>query len=579
MLHKLLHRSTSQSFRATWLWFGLSLIVPIYFGIAYLQEAFSAPYLVQDDVRQHVVWFQRWVDPELFQNDLIADYFQAIAPPGFKALYVGMARLGIEPLLLAKLLPPVIGVLAAVFAFGVTLQLFAVPAGAFVSSLILTQSLWLGSDLVSATSRAFPVVLLLAFLYFLLNREAKPFIWTSLIPCLLAIALQGLFYPILLPVEGGVLTLRLVRWEHQRLRRSPDRRDDLFWLTGLAVALGTLAIAHPNLGELGPTVTAAQMVWMPEFQADGRGAFFNVPFWQRWLVSNRGISPPFYPTTIWLSLLLPTLIKRRFPLTQHLSQEIKVLVELLIPSVVLFTLAHLLLLRLYFPSRHTQHSLRVVMALAAGIVATILLETGRRWLLRQRWHRLRWWQYGAIAAVGLFAIASVVVPGIPLVFHSGHVLVQGQVPELYEFLANQPKTIRVASLASEAENLAVFSQRSVLTAREYALPFHLGYYNRIRLRTVDLLRAHYSPDLSELQQFIQTYTIDFILLQRGAFRPDYVANNSWLMQYQPEANQAIERLNQPERPALARLINQCSVLNVNNLVLLEANCITGAQPQ
>jgi hypothetical protein len=570
-------RQKTRRFSPTLVWFGLSLLLPAYFGMVYLHEAFSSPYVVQDDVRQHVVWFQQFVDPELFQDDLIADYFLTIAPPGYKALYWGMAKLGIEPLLLAKLLPPILGLLVAAYSFSVTLQLFAVPAGAFLSSLILSQSLWLGSDLVSATARAFPVLFLLAFLSSLLRRDAKPFLWKSLLPGLVAIALQTLFYPVVALVEVGVLTMRLLRWDGNRIAFSSNRRDYWFWLAGAIVAFMAVLIANPNLGDLGPTVTVAEMANMPEFQTGGRAEFFGASWQRLWLTSNRGISPPFYPPVVWLSLLLPVLQQRRFPLTQYLSKEIKVFLEILFPSFGLFILAHVLLLRLYFPSRFTQHSLRVVMALAAGIVITVLLETGRRWLL-QHWHRLQIWQYAAIAFVSLFAIASLVVPAVPQILTSGHVLIEGEVPALYEFFANQPKTIRIASLADEADNLPVFSGRSVLTAREYALPFHTGYYNRMRLRTIDLIRAQYSPNLSELQAFIQTYGIDFFLIQKGAFRPSYLADNAWLRQYQPATQEAIDRLNRNETPALAKLVNQCSVLNVKKFVVMNASCITGAQP-
>src|SRR5687768_8588423 len=49
---------------------------------------------VQDDARQHVFWLARLRDPELFPNDLVADYFQALAPPGYVALYWALSQIG-----------------------------------------------------------------------------------------------------------------------------------------------------------------------------------------------------------------------------------------------------------------------------------------------------------------------------------------------------------------------------------------------------------------------------------------------------------------------------------------------------
>jgi len=53
--------------------------------------------MVQDDARQHVFWMQRFLDPALFPRDLIADYFQSVAPAGYTAIYQMMAGVGINP--------------------------------------------------------------------------------------------------------------------------------------------------------------------------------------------------------------------------------------------------------------------------------------------------------------------------------------------------------------------------------------------------------------------------------------------------------------------------------------------------
>src|SRR4028118_299425 len=181
-------------------WLVLTLAVPLYFGFGALYYAFSAEYVVQDDARHHVVWLQQFVDPQLFPNDLISDYFQSVAPNGFKLLYRLIAQVGIEPVVLAKVLPIILGLITSVYFFGVGLQIFPIPAGVFLSTLLLNQMFWIRDDVSSATPRAFLYPLFAAFLYYLLKR--------SLFPCIVAIALQGLFYPQLMLVEIGILTIR-----------------------------------------------------------------------------------------------------------------------------------------------------------------------------------------------------------------------------------------------------------------------------------------------------------------------------------------------------------------------------------
>ena len=83
----------------------LSLAFAIIYGILALQQAFGGEYVVQDDARQHIFWMQRYLDPGAFPNDLIADYFQSAAPLGYDLLYRTLARLGLEPHLVARVLP------------------------------------------------------------------------------------------------------------------------------------------------------------------------------------------------------------------------------------------------------------------------------------------------------------------------------------------------------------------------------------------------------------------------------------------------------------------------------------------
>jgi hypothetical protein len=315
---------------------------------------------------------------------------------------------------------------------------------------------------------------------------------------------------------------------------------------------------------------------MPEFQPHGRNNYYDPNPLNFWLEGDSGLSPTTNPPIIWLSVLLPLFLKNRHPLTQFLSPKIRILSEILIPSLAFFLLAHLVAMRLYSPSRFTQHSLRLVMALAAGIVVTMMIDTCRRWLVEKGWRGLKPWQQLATGFWSFFLVASILVPAIPLVLLSGHNQKVGHAPDVYEFFASQPKDIMIASPALEASNIPTFSKRSILASWEYALAYHLGYYNQIQQRTLDLIKAYYSPDLSELKSFIDQYGIDFFLVEKGDFTPGYVASNYWFTQYQPETNDAIARLESGQKPAAARLINRCSALNSRRFVVLDASCIAGA---
>ena len=610
-----------------WLWLVASLAIAALYGFSGLQQAFSNPYIVQDDARQQVFWMQRFVDPSLFPNDWIADYFQSITPPGTAAVYRVGVWLGFDPWVFNKLLPLGLGLLATAYCFGLCWQLLPLPSAAFVASVLLSQNLWMQDTLISATSKAFLHPLLLAFLYYLVRR--------SLFPCLVAIALAGLFYPATALLEAGVLVVRLGNWGNNgnefQLRSRPSssplwplrfwplrfwplrsqpilrplrplrplsrylshqRHTWLFCSAGLIVAFLVLLPYAVGSSEFGPTVTAAAARTLPEFGPSGRARFFIPHFWEFWFNASRSgirFATALMPPLVYGGLLLPLLLcfRRGFPLLQRLTDEIVLLPQLVLVSLGGFAIAHLLLFKLHLPSRYTQHSLRLVMVLAAAIVLLALVDGLFRWAdKRPQWSRRQQQQRQKLGKRRAIALATVTLLAGTLLFYplsldtflwTGYSL--GNAPRLYEFFAQQPKAILVASLAEEANNLPPFARRSILLGREYAIPYHQGYYREIRQRASDLLQAQYTPDLSVVQEFIQTYKIDFWLLDRGAFTPAYVANNDWFNQYQPAASDAIAQLEQGKTPAIATLTDRCTTFSTESLIVLDTACLQSSPPQ
>ncbi len=550
------------------IWFSLSLTFAAIYGFQWLQQAFKSEYVVAKDAREYVFWMQRFVDPELLPHDLIADYFQSITPSGYAAFYQLMVNLGISPLLLSKILPVVLGVIVTGYCFGVCLQIFAVPAAGFITSLLLNQSLWFRDDLASATPRAFVYPLFLAFLYYLLRR--------SFLPCLVVIALQGLFYPPLVFISAGILFVQLWDWQRWPPQIEQNRSHFLLCAAGLGVACLVMLPYALATSKFGPLVTAAQARAMPEFWPGGRHPFFQDNPWKFWLVGQHsGLLPPLLPPLIWIGLLFPVVLRNpsRFPLVREVKNSITLLPQIVLVSFGLFLAAHALLLKLFFPSRYTGHTLRVVMAIAAGIVLTVMLDAvfhACEQLAKSRQKRQRFW---VLVSTGLLGAVLVLYPNFSGDFPKTNYRVSGE-GALYEFLQKQPKDILIATLSDEANNIPTFSRRSILVSKEYALPFHLGYYRQIRQRAIDLIRAQYSPNLAVAQSFVRKYGVNFWLLNREAFTPEYVTN-SWFTQYQPVTTEARAIIKQGV-PALSRLTKRCSVFETGGFVVLQAKCIANA---
>ncbi len=573
------------------IWLSLSLTVAAIYSSLALQIAFGGDYVVQDDARQYVFWMQRFLQPDLFPNDVIADYFQSVSPIGYVSLYRAAAAIGIHPFLLNKLLPLALSLSTAGLCFVLTLQMIPLPATGFVASLLLSQTLWMKDDLVSASPRSFVYPFFLAFLVVLCRYRVWSVASTQqhdarrsplgrhLLLGLGAIALLGTFYPQYLLMAAGLLVLSLVHWNRGKIQVSQLASD--YWFAGSQLVLIGLLLAYFALDSsaYGPIVTAAQARMMPEFWPKGRNFFFNENLAWFYGVGDRsgylhvGLVRP---ATLALSVFFPLLWLRPtgFPVLRQLTPHSWLLLRLWITATVLFGLAHALLFQLHLPARYTDHSLRLITAIAAAIFLTAVFDA----VMRISWRsptpnyppslRHPWLAWGTTLLITALLIAyPAVVNDFPLTKYK-----TGNTPKIYEFFQQQPRGTLVASVVEEVNNLPVFAQTSILIGREYGIPYHVGYYSEFRHRALALISAQYTPSLTQLQGFIQAYGIDFWLVDQDAFSADYITD-IWIRQYQADLTTPLATLKAGRTPALKRVLKDCSVLNENRLQVVEAQCI------
>ncbi len=573
-------------------WFYLSLTLAIICGILGIIPAFSHQYVVQDDARSHVFWMARFLNPELFPNDIIADYFQSVAPKGYTYFYQLFSLIGIPPLLLNKFLPIILGLITTAYCFGVAIQILPVPLAGFLSTLFLNQNLWLKDDLISATPRAFFYPLFLAFLYYFLRHS-----WLGIA---ITISLLGLFYP-----QGVLLCSALLVLDFLYFR---NQQKFTILTVGLTTAFFVLLPYALNTSKYSPIITLTQAKKLPEFYPGGRASFFSDNNFDFWLTGDRsGIIPPewlsqsFLPPQVWAGLLLFIFLSfNYFPLAKKVTNKIILLPELALASTGTFLTAHLLLFRLHHPSRYSQHSLRIIMALAGGIAFTLIID-----FVREKFHLFNhssktkpveknqtilssYRKLITHPIKFLFPVPRSLFPYLyivltflllyPALTNNFPVTnyVVGKAPQLYEFLAKQPSDIRVASLALEANNIPTFAKRSILVGSEYALPYHQGYYAEIKQRANDLIQAQYSPNLEEVKKFIQKYEIDFWLLDSQALTLEYVRKNHRLQQLNNNAATLVRaQMENGIIPSLLNVPESCRILDIQDLLLLDAKCILG----
>lgn len=567
--------ATLQIERRSRFWLCLSLAFAAIYSWLALQNAFAGEYVVQDDARQHVFWMMRYVDRQLFPNDLIADYFQSVAPLGYRTLYHWAVNLGIDPFVFNKLLPMAIALVASYYCFVLAARILPLPIGCFITTLLLNQALWMQDDLISATPRAFVYPFFLAFLYYLTRQ--------SLLPCALAIALLGIFYPQYVFLCGGMLICQLIKWRGRKPSFSENSRDYLLCFVGLATAFAVLLPYALNSSEFAPTITRAEALQLPDFYAHGRSSFFKDHWWQYLFGGGRaGLTSEelLNPATLAFGLFLPIIYQfpRRFTLLQRITQNIKILPQLLLVSVVMFVVAHGVLFTLHLPSRYTLHSWRIVLVLASGIAITTILGA----LLDRLQQVVTPARLNLVAIGQKFALLSLTIAiALGTVFYYPLLLDDFPVTEyktgdrgaLYQFLRQQPKDTLIASLSPEADYLPTFARRSILVSPEYAIPYHLGYYRPFRQRAIALIVAQYSPKIEVVKHFIRRFGVDYFLIEHDSFTPEYLQDNNWILQHQSVAQDAIENLQSGNIPALSTVKDSCSVFASDGFGLVSTECI------
>ncbi|MGB3533359.1 MAG: hypothetical protein WBA13_07565 [Microcoleaceae cyanobacterium] len=545
-------------------WLVLSLAMGGIYGILSLQQAFNQPNLVQDDARQHVFWMLRFIDPDLFPNDLIANYFQSVAPAGYTTVYRIAAFLGINPLVFCRIIPVILTLISTVYFFCFCLELLPIPFTGFVGSLILNQVMWLKDDLASGTPRAFIYPIFTAFLYYLARK--------SILGVGITIGLIGLFYPQYIFVAAGMLILRII------YKRSWINLKISF--LGLIITFIIILFYALKTSEFGPAITRAEAMQSLEFFPNGRSMFFHAEPLDFWLTGRRsGMFPKsiFTPVTQCLGLLFPVLMYFRsiFPMANQVTTKVWILFQLLISSITMFFLAHALLFKLHLPSRYTGLSLRLIMATITAIAITIVIDYLLTELESQKFDQFNSFKFlksGLSFGLTSVILASLLlypswVPFFPLVEYK-----EGEAVEIYTFFQQQPKDIMIASLSGEVNQIPTFAQRSILVGREYMIPYQVGYYRQMNQRLVDLMQAHYSPSLEDLKTFIQTYGVDFFLMERYALTPEYFENNDWILEFEA-GQQALQQLKTGTIPQLATTIDQCSAFENPAWIILDARCM------
>ncbi|HEY0326820.1 MAG TPA: hypothetical protein VGC46_12705 [Allosphingosinicella sp.] len=518
-----------------------------------------APFTIQDDARQFLAWMSRLGNEAAMQGDLIADYWQSVCPPFYRAIYAAAAAIGLTPTVFARLLPLALLALSAWMAWRVALLMTKRPLAAFVAAAFVVSFVLHEDSIYSATPRAFSTPLFLLFLDGLLRNRG----WT-MIPALFVL---GLLYPSTAIVGVTMIGLSRIGWRPFRIDFGLRS-----WLLG-GLAAGAVVLAALPLADSAdrwePSLTVSEALAMPNLGTpQGRSTIVGLSGNIDYLCSARmGVLPEIVPcwSTRWavlpnLLLLVPMLLLawaavRRTRYQPDEEPGDLIYVWAIVAGVAWFLVALAVAFSLHLPSRFTQRTLSILEFLAIGQMLGLMLD---RWATEGRRRGL------AIVGglTGLFFLASFATP-LPGFNRPSD-------PEAIRLIAAMPEGTMIGGVSDQLDFVPALTGRKALATIEHSIPYHTGYFGPLQQRLEASLAAVASPDPAALADYVTRFRVDVIAVDRALVEHGELPDR-WATVVPRAMGEARAML--ARQPSALRQRAAACALHRGELMLLDAPCL------
>jgi hypothetical protein len=548
-----------------------------------------APDVMSDDAFVHQYWMWHWRDAALF-NDPLTHALRESAryTDGYQALF-WLATQVFNPISFGEWLGIALMGLSGWMVFLIAREHSDWrPAGWIAAALFL--ALIDIHRFYGGFQRAFiqPIVLLVVLL--LLKRHP--------LPAALVVAVGALFYPPAALLAVGMICFCAITWEGQR--PHIDRRVAI-WAAAAGI-LALIAVLLPDALRGGaPAELSADMARRyPEFNTSGTLHFFESdPI--AYLTQNRsgfdlrGAGSILVVATIAILALRPANARL-------LRQPVWAMP---VVSLVIFTVAQLVLFRLYLPHRYT-YPIVAFCAVAIGVALKPTWDAvwARRHAVLVAFAVLLAPAVVTALAVWVFPLgpknpwedathtaAIAIAAGSLLVAGAAALLLRGVgaragiaaaltglmltgliafVPSRYErgtecdvgptiqFLRQQPKDTIIAADPIDAKCLPATTKRAVVISTQLAPAYERDYFLMGRRRMFDTLDAIYGPDRQSLVSLRRRYGADLLWIRRGSIlRQMRHQDPRWRNWQQPYGRYVNTVLRAGGRPASLDLPKRC----------------------
>lgn len=462
-------------------------------------------YVVNDDVRQQLFWMRRWIEPQLYPPDILNEYARSYVPWGVQGLY-RLGALACDPLYFSKFVAIALLTLLGTLVFLSARRILNEAFAWLALALFWLMPAFLG-NISGGLARAFAAPLLALFLYAHLadsRRLAHVSLWG-----------QALFIPYILPISLLASGLHFAAWKLGAVRSRPLLRSPLDAVSAAGALATVMYWQHGmNAAGFGPLPWGADMADKPEFGSAGRYPMLPVRsvFWELfgrpWSVLAPFRELGLAGGIVCSALLLPLLGLGLWRLDwSALRVRSAGPALVMLASLLLFFTAKALLLKLFIPSRHLEHTTNLFYCLAVPLLLSPLALPALR-----RWPRPA---LLALASAALL-VGAVRQHGFELYNYSAE-------RPLYETALRTPAGSLFAGHPDQMDRLITFGHRNAYATYELAHPWSVGYWRTIGPRLERLMRAYYSADPEEVRSFCAEAGIDFLVVDRRHFDREYMA--------------------------------------------------------
>lgn len=458
------------------------------------------------DVRTEIYWMQRFQDPELFRNDLLYEFASSglWATKGFIFIY-WVASYLIDPLTFSKLLPLLLITLTIFYLF----QIGRVMRGQIEATMLVALflvTLW-EVRVPRGMPHSFVTPLLLAFLYYLMNRR---FLAVALV-----VAAESLIYPSAMFISLGTFFCSiLLEYRGQNLAGRMKSWRSFAYMLVMVFTLLSPSYLFGEDAKIAKLVTRQEAQAMPEFRAGGKFPVFRGSLWED---LTRGIGFEKKDTHLPIRLLTGAAL---FLFAVSSGRRLKTVPNafwaLLLAGMGLYLLAYFGFPKLYLPYRYQTYTIPIFLLVFVG---TNIRQTGDLGLdhIRRRFNL-------QLSRSATLIVPAIFLIGFSLAIHRNYPwsgAARCPFPDLIQYLETVPKDALIAGHPMDMDWVPTFAKRKVLVNEELAVPWQGKYYEEIRRRTEDLFEAYYSTSPEQIRLLKEKYGVEYLVVNRM----DYVRVN------------------------------------------------------